>query len=912
MMKKLKLLMLLIGCASFCFAQKPAVDQSVIGKWKSASTAKISNDGKYATYSVVNSIFRASPEDRCIIKQLDGKWEKSFSSRFPADFSDDNRTAIILKDTICLIKLGTSSVEKLTNILGYKFLSLANQHYLILQKATADKPLIIRNLVTNKEQLFTGVVNYMLSPDGGKMVLNFAGGKDSGGQSQLALIDLRTGKQTAIFKGFGPTNYVFNKKEDKLAFSVLERVGIGIGRAIYIYTATGGAVKTISSQSPGIDSTLAIERISNFSKDGTRLFFTVKTKPAAKQPVTGVMVDVWNYRDVKLQSSQLNQLNPVDPTLVASDNRECTAVANLATGGIIHLEKDGDQPMLFPETITDDYLFVCTGTGDAVEGYWNSGVGVCYHQIDTKTGNRKNLDLLLMGFRGLSPAGKYVIGKGRAGQDYFVQNIRTGKTVNMTGSIHLPKVNTDYSGEQPEPSEFGEIAGWTANDGAILMSDKYDIWMLDPEGIRAPVNLTGGYGRRNHIMLRIVKDYGTTPIKDTESLLLCAFNQDNKDNGFYSLQLNKPGNPTKLTMGPYLFHWKDLTAFAPLKARDANLWIVQRKSAAESANFFTTTDFKTFTPLSNAYPEKDYNWLTSELMSWKDENGKVMQGVLYKPENFDPNKKYPIIFDYYEKRSHEMNLYRSPELSRDRINIPLFVSRGYLVYTPDVYYAKGEAGKSALKAVVGAAKMLSSYPWVDTAKMGLQGHSFGGLETNYIVTHSNIFAAAMSASGVSDYISIYNVYSGPVSMQYMTEHGQLRVGGNLWENLEQYIENSAVLNADKVTTPLLLMSNKGDGNVPFTQGLEFFLSLRRLGKKAWLLQYDGEGHSLLNEAATKDYTIRMDQFFDHYLKGAPAAKWMLEGVPAAEKGIKNGLELSAEKDANGKPVTPGPGLTINN
>jgi hypothetical protein len=92
-----------------------------------------------------------------------------------------------------------------------------------------------------------------------------------------------------------------------------------------------------------------------------------------------------------------------------------------------------------------------------------------------------------------------------------------------------------------------------------------------------------------------------------------------------------------------------------------------------------------------------------------------------------------------------------------------------------------------------------------------------------------------------------------------------------------------------------MMSNKADGDVPFPQGVEMFTALRRLGKKAWMLQYDGEDHMVF-DAAAADLTVRMKQFFDHYLKGAPPPKWMTEGVPARLKGIDSGLEL----DTSGK------------
>jgi dipeptidyl aminopeptidase/acylaminoacyl peptidase len=172
--------------------------------------------------------------------------------------------------------------------------------------------------------------------------------------------------------------------------------------------------------------------------------------------------------------------------------------------------------------------------------------------------------------------------------------------------------------------------------------------------------------------------------------------------------------------------------------------------------------------------------------------------------------------------------------------------------------------------------------------MGIQGHSFGGYEVNYLVTRTNMFAAAAEAAGASNLVSKYG--SGGVNSQWISEEGQYRFGGTLWQKKEQYISNSPVLNSDKVQTPLLVMHNKEDDAVPFTQAVEWFTALRRLGKKVWLLQYDGHGHQLGGKAAD-DYTIRLTQFFDYYLKGAAPPIWLTKVRPAQLKGVDSGLEL---------------------
>ena len=265
---------------------------------------------------------------------------------------------------------------------------------------------------------------------------------------------------------------------------------------------------------------------------------------------------------------------------------------------------------------------------------------------------------------------------------------------------------------------------------------------------------------------------------------------------------------------------------------------------------------------------------------------------------------------YYEKKSDELNKYRHPIVENGgELDIAWFTSHGYLVLLPDIYYKTGEPGPSAYRSVVGAAQYMAQRPYVDKNRMGIQGHSFGGYETNYLVTHSELFTAAVSSSGVCDITSDYgNVWPGDQPRQeYWEARRSVSMGTTPWENPSLYMKNSPIFFVDQVKTPILMMQNRNDKNVHFGQGLEFFLALRRAGKRVWMLEYDNGGHGVGGDDY-KDYLLRMTQFFDHYLKGAPAPKWMTQGNPAEDKGYEDGMELVREKDKNGNWLTPGPGL----
>jgi dipeptidyl aminopeptidase/acylaminoacyl peptidase len=393
---------------------------------------------------------------------------------------------------------------------------------------------------------------------------------------------------------------------------------------------------------------------------------------------------------------------------------------------------------------------------------------------------------------------------------------------------------------------------------------------------------------------------GDLGIVTAGKLLLSGFDDMSKEMGFYLIDPSKPGIPQLLSKGHFQWQnslFKDVPSV--LKARDVKVFVLRRDSAGLSSNLVWTTDFKSFKQLTFQYPEKKYAWYTKELITYKTLDGKSNQAILYKPEGFDPAKKYPVIFNYYEERTHHLNYYDQPIPISDPYNVGWwFASRGYVVCVPDIMVTPGSSGEVALNSVVGAAEYLEkTCSWVDSKHLGIVGHSYGGFSTNYIITHSNKFAAAHTASGLANLTSLYGsvmLNSGQPAQRNLMEVGQTQMGQTMWENPKLYIVCSPIFRADKITTPLLMMHNDKDAICDFADAVQFFTALRRLGKKAWMLSYDNEYHSINDLERQKDYAIRMTQFFNHYLKGAPAPKWMTRGIPASLKGIEDGLELDVE------------------
>lgn len=883
---KYSLIYIFLSLYAICgFSQKPPIDSSVFGHWPSVEDAKITDDGKYALYFIKTIALGKKDNSILVLQATDNHWKIEIQDiESEIQITSDNKRAIFTnsQDSLEIVTLGTASIEYINQVGSFTLPKKDAGEWLVYQLNNPTRELRVHNFVTGIEKSFQKVTDYKLNEQGNALVLQTELEKDS--QMTLQYLNLADYQATNIWSGTQASSFVFDESGTQLAFRSGGHAGNPPDKSLWYYQlGTNKAQLLANSLTPGIDSGLHIDDIEGFSRDGRSIFFSMKANEEDSKPSPdAVKVDIWSYKDTKLQSQQLNEVDL---------QRSYASVIHIDDSRIIRLEKSND----YSRQRNGDIVLIDHTQGDADPGEWKWNIA-CRHNfniVSIKDGSRKSIT---RNFASLSPKGKYVIYYDPKLKNYFSYQVALGIIRNITRNI--PTTWTEYDNDHPDAAYavYGP-AGWTEDDTAVLLYDQSDIWQVDPAGNKPPLNLTHGYGYKHNIVFRLSMNHREMPIPVTKKLLLTAFNRKNKDNGFYSITPGKGENPDRLTMGAYIYHIPFSYLFdpgePPLKAKNAEAYVIRRMSAAESPNYFFTTDLKVFIPLSNVHPEKNYNWLKTELVTWETLDRNTSQGVLYKPENFDQKKKYPIIFYYYERLSDQLNVYLKPKAAYGPINIPWFVSNGYLVFTPDIHYKIGEIGESAVNSIVSAAHFFSKISWIDARHMGIQGHSFGGYETNYVITHTGLFAAAMSAAGPSDCISDYgSLWGGGASKMAYYETGGGRMSAALWERPDLYIKNSPIFQVDKVTTPLLMMNNKNDGGVPFAQGVEFFLALRRLGKKAWMLQYDGENHTIDNDKACKDYTIRLTQFFDHYLKGTPAPKWMTEGIPARRKGIDDGLKFN--------------------
>jgi dipeptidyl aminopeptidase/acylaminoacyl peptidase len=623
-----------------------------------------------------------------------------------------------------------------------------------------------------------------------------------------------------------------------------------------------------------------------FSEDGSKLYFGSAIKPMPEKKDTlldeeKINVDVWSWTDLLLQSQQLidlkRELKRTYQTVYQNNKRK---VANLADEYI-------KETSIVPSGNSNIALGIAESPFQR-ERSWSYPWYKDVYLIDVNTGNKKLAIEKTSADVGLSPFGNYVYWFENTDSCWYTLNSESKEKIALTKKIPVNFYDEDHDRPSVPPSY--SFAGWTENDKYFLVYDRYDIWKLDPKGLESPVCLTGGFGRKNKIVLRyqpLSKDITYISLK--ENLVVTAFNKVNKQGGFYTISLTKVGDPSKIFMDDFDFS-------EPIKAKQANALIWQKSSVKEFPDiWYSSNMFSNPLKISRANPQQDdYNWQTVELVKWKTFDGKEEEGLLYKPEDFVPWKKYPMIVTFYELSSDNFHLHFYPKPSRSPLNRLEYTSNGYLVFVPNVRYKIGNPGESAVNYVVSGTKSIIDKGYVDQSRIGIQGLSWGAYQVAYIITQTDLFKAACTVAPVSNmtgaYGSIYWLLG--ISRMSMYESDQSRIGANLWEKPELYIQNSPIFYADKIETPLLIVHNDGDGAVPWTQGIEMFVALRRLSKPVWLLNYNGEPHALKEKSPDcKDFSIRMFQFFNHFLLNKPEPVWLKEGIPAIKKGKEMGYDL---------------------
>ena len=497
------------------------------------------------------------------------------------------------------------------------------------------------------------------------------------------------------------------------------------------------------------------------------------------------------------------------------------------------------------------------------------------YAVDLGTGERKLVAERLASGRSrsgsLSPNGRFVIFY-RDG-DWFLHDVVKDTKRNVTADLGVPFANEDHD-YPADPPGYG-LSEWVADASAVFIYDKYDIWKVFTDE-RKPVQLTAGRGREEKVVYRVIDvDPEEDVIGTGDTLLLSAYDDMAKHDAFFAVTLDGEGLRPLYATGKHLLK-------VVAKAEKADRILFTRERYDEFPDLWVANQaFKKPIKLSDANPQiEDYAWGSAELVEWTSADGLPLQGVLIKPGNYEPGKRYPVLVYYYRFFSQRLNQFNEPVVNH-RPSFPVYASNGYAVFLPDIRFEIGQPGPSATKCLVPGIQKLVDMGVADPEAVGLHGHSWSGYQTAFVITQTDIFAAAVAGAPVSNMTSAYSgIRLGTgLARQFQYEKSQSRIGGSLWEYPERYIENSPVFFADRINTPLLIQFGDEDDAVPWAQGVELYLACRRLEKNCIMLQYRGEPHHLKQYPNKLDYSIKMKEFFDHYLKGVPAPEWMTEGVP---------------------------------
>ncbi len=750
--------------------------------------------------------------------------------------------------------------------------------------------LVLRDLAQSTERVFANVLEYSLARDA-RTLLFTVSAKDEKENGVYAITPGDSAPPVALLTGKGKyLNLTWDRAQSQAAFVSDRDDAAAKSPRFKAYLCARGATaatEAVSAATPGVPAgmTVSDKAAPAFSRDGKKLYVGVAPAPKPQKdpdaPIDSedtVTADLWSWNDGFVQPMQKIRATQ-------ERNRSFRGALDLATQRYIQLA-DASLPTV---TLSDDGTRVLGYDDRAYRpmGDYDGRYSDVY-LVDPATGARRLVLPKLRGSSGdfggpslqWSPDGCWAAYY--HDRQWRVLNTADGSTHDLTGALPVAFYNEEH--DMPEPAPAYGTAGWTKDSASLLVYDRYDVWLVFPDR-RPAKNLTLGAGRAAKIQWRVQK---IEPVKEGDEergldpakpLCLRGESEETRATGFYLTTFDSTQPPRRVL-------WADKNFRYAGRALAADVLLLTASRFDEFPDVWTTN-------ASFAAPKKvtdggaqlaPFLWGSAKLMSFRNADGLPLQAALYKPPNFDPKKKYPLIVYIYERLSQNVHTFTAPAPGHN-INPSVYTSNGYLVLTPDIVYSVSHPGQSALKCVLPALDAAITRGFVDEHAVGIQGHSWGGYQIAYMVTQTDRFRAAEAGAPVGNMTSAYaGIRWGPGQPRlFQYEQTQSRIGQKLTDAPELYLENSAVFHVQNVHTPLLILANDHDDAVPWYQGIELFLALRRHGKQAWLFNYNSELHGLKRRADQKDYAQRLRQFFDHYLKGAPAPEWLEKGIPYLDR-----------------------------
>ena len=893
-------------------AQKKPLDHTVYDQWQSIKDMVLSNDGNWMSYTVAPQ----EGDGTLYIKQLKTNQVFSIDRGTQSKFTENNSFLIakikptfnetrqakiakkkaeeMPKDSLAILTLATGNITKIPAVKSYQLPEFGNDVIAYLNDPKTDikkegAALFFRDLNNGQERVFNNIGDYAIHPKGGGLM--FYQLKTKQKEAKIGLVSIAdTMVKTINSQFYTATNFTWDEDGKQLAYLIesdstdkalqknyhLAYYNHEMDSAQFVFNRTAVVMPNLY--------TIGGDKKINFSKSGAVLSFGVQpllpVKDTSLPEFDRVSVDIWNYNDANLQSTQLKSLEAslksTEGIIYRPAKKQFTYLGKI-NDRQIQMTMEGDGQVAIA-TIDSNYTIASQW-----EGYGKRDL----YTLNTNTGLKQ---LVQKGLKGnlISPSfdGSLIIFYDELSKQFKSYNTTTLQTKQIAKDIQFPLYDEDND-VPDEPNAYG-IAMWMENHKSFILYDRYDLWLVDATGLYPSQLLTKGRtSKKEYRFVNLDADKKVIGFKD--QILLRVYNEVDKKEGIALLDM---ANRALFTITEQPMHFTTIVG-----AKKSNQLIVLQEDEKTAANIFPyifSQEKQTPIALTSINPQQaNYNWMQSQLVKWKAYTGSTAEGILYLPEDFDAKKKYPMIVYFYERNNQTLHNYLAPSPTPSRLNIPFFVSRGYVVFVPDIWYKKGYPGQGAYDYIVSGTRAMVQKGFIDSTRIGLQGQSWGGYQIAYLITKTNLYAAAWAGAPVVNMTSAYGGirWGAGINRQFQYEKTQSRIGANLWERPDLYIKNSPLFELNKVKTPIVIMSNDADDAVPWYQGIEMFTAMRRLAKPIWMLVYNNEAHNLVERKNRKDIQIREQQFFDHYLKGAPMPIWMSKGVPAIMKGRDLGLGL---------------------
>jgi len=891
--------------------QKKVMDESVYDEWKRLKNNQISNNGDWICYETEQiksdpsfNIYNTRTKSNFTYQRASsGKID--FDNKFVAFLIHPSRDSVrawkkrkvkkkdFVKDTLAIYSLETQKLKKIPNVTSFKIPEKWGSGIAYVRAEKKDsskkitKTLVFHDIERNRDVSYKNVKKYTIAKSNACLLFSTEEKKNV----NLNYLDCGTFRHSLIGNYLGSCKKLAISENGKTAAYLIDPDTLVLEPTkVNLFSWQKGnrdAKKLLGFESPEMPKNYTVSKYSNltFSETGDQIYFGVSPLPLVQDTTLIkeeiVNVEVWTYKDQTLYTQQENKVE---------DDKKTNYMASYDLSSSQYIQYGSEQT---PVVRSDEYKSQTNFLGLNDKQYRMSitSLGYAYNDVylvSKMSGKAKKILTKEQGRIRLSPSGNYSYWFNSEQQIWKTLNMKTGVVTNLTKPDQ--KFSDERNDRPMDPRSYG-VAFWTTDDAAVYINDRYDLWRFDPDGNEKSKRVTKG---RKHKKVHRYIDLSELDFESNDAnLLLHVFDENDKSSGYGRLDL-KSGKFTEMIHEPFNYTRR------VMKAKDSDDIVYTKQSFTVFPDLIhsnlNSIDKQVRVTELNPQQE-DYNWGTIELVNWKSDKGKDIAGLLLKPEDFDPSKKYPVIINFYERNSDGLHRHRAPFPHRSTINYAYYVNRGYVIFNPDVHYEIGYPGRSALNAVMSGTEMLKKYPWVDQKRIGLQGHSWGGYQIAHILTKTDIFACAESGAPVVNMVSAYGGirWGSGMSRMFQYEKTQSRIGGTLWEKPELYLENSPIFNLDKHVTPVLILHNDNDGAVPWYQGIEYFVGLRRLGRPAWFLNYNGEPHWPLKLQNRLDFNKRMQQFFDHFLKDEPLPSWMDRGIPELEKGINDGFNFSTKQ-----------------